>query len=73
MKQIKTKYMFKVFDPEGEFTLRFKKGRKEQIEEFLSRNDTPYEEAMKYAKEVNCPVFGEALDFPCTVIDETPE
>lgn len=59
--------MKKVFDKEGDTILRFAKDSKEQIEEWL--DGWNYDSALESATEVSCPIFGEALDFPCTIIE----
>ena len=57
--------MKKVFKNDGDLILRFAKDAKEQIVKWLDGVD--YDYAVQYAKEVDCPVFGKALDFPCVV------
>lgn len=59
--------MKKVFNRDGEYVVRFASDAKEQIEKWLGEN-CPYDFAVKFAKEVDCPVFGKALDFPCVVV-----
>lgn len=59
--------LVKVFDKDGDHQLRFKADRKDQIQEWLG--DIKYEDAVVYAQEVDCPVFGKALEFPCMVIE----
>ncbi|MFO7968827.1 MAG: hypothetical protein R6U15_01800 [Candidatus Izemoplasmatales bacterium] len=59
--------MKKVFNKDGEYVVRFAADAKNQIHEWLGEN-CPYEFAVKFAKEVDCPVFGKALDFPSEVV-----
>ena len=59
--------MKKVFNKDGEYVVRFASDAKEQIEKWLGEN-YPYDFAVKFEKEVDCPVFGKALDFPCVVV-----
>ena len=54
--------MKKVFNIYGAYELRFAKESKEQIITWLDGVD--YDFALEFAKEVDCPVFGKALDFP---------
>ena len=58
--------MKKVFNENGDLIIRFGKDAKEQITKWL--NGVDYDFAIKFAKEVDCPVFGKALDFPCVVV-----
>lgn len=58
--------MIKVFDKDGDLKLRFAEDAKEQIAQWLGKNNTTEEEAMKYAAKIDCPVFGKALEFPCS-------
>ena len=55
--------MKKVFDENGDLIVRFAKNATKQIKKWLGNVD--YNHAIKFAKEVDCPVFGKALDFPC--------
>ena len=57
------KNMKKVFNEKGDLTVRFASDSKEQITEWL--NGVEYDYAMKFAKEVDDPIFGKALAFPC--------
>jgi hypothetical protein len=59
--------MKKVFSENGTEALRFKKDAKDQIVKWLG--DIDYNYAIKFAKEVDCPVFGKAVEFPCVVIE----
>jgi len=56
--------MKKVFNENGDFVIRFAADAKEQIQKWLGEN-CPYDFAVQFAKEVDCPVFGKALEFPC--------
>ena len=58
--------MKKVFNRDGEYVVRFAADAKEQIQKWLGEN-CPYDFAVKFAKMVDCPVFGKALEFPCVV------
>lgn len=58
--------MKKVFKEDGDLLLRFAANAKDQIVKWLDGVD--YDYAVQYAKEVDCPVFGKALEFPCVVI-----
>jgi hypothetical protein len=55
--------MKKVFKNDGDLILRFAKDDKELIVKWL--DGVSYDYAVQYANEVDCPVFGKALDFPC--------
>lgn len=55
--------MKKIFDENGDFELQFPADSIDQIKEWLSPIEYSY--AIKFAKEVDCPVFGKALQFPC--------
>jgi len=57
--------MKKIFNEKGDLIVRFAIDAKDQITKWL--NDVDYNYAMKFAKEVDCPVFGKALDFPCVI------
>lgn len=65
MKDLFTGTMKKVFSENGELKLRFAHDAKEQIVKWL--NGVDYDYAVQYAKEVDCPVFIKALEFPCTI------
>jgi len=67
METVENKKWRKVFKQDGKVTLRFAKDSKEQIMGWL--NGIDYDYAVKFAREVDCPVFGKALDFPCVVTD----
>jgi len=58
--------MKKVFNENGDLVVRFAADAKEQITNWL--NGIDYNFAVSFAKEVDCPVFGKALDFPCVVL-----
>lgn len=58
--------MEKVFNKDGVLKVRFGADRKDQIKKWLDGVDYFY--AIKYAKKVNDPVFGTALEFPCIMI-----
>jgi len=58
--------MKKVFNKKGDLVVRFASDAKEQITEWLDGVD--YSFAVKFAKEVDCPIFGKALDFPSVVV-----
>lgn len=58
--------MKKVFNKDGDSTLRFGANSKVQIIKWLDGIDYNY--AIKYAKKVKDPVFGKALEFPCEII-----
>lgn len=64
--------MRKIFDVKGEYILRFPKNDTEKINKWLSESGIELhpERIYQFAKEVNCPVFGVALDFPCSIIEE---
>lgn len=57
--------MKKIFDENGNFKLHFAVESTDQIKEWLQPVEYSY--AIKFAKEVNCPVFGKALQFPCKI------
>jgi hypothetical protein len=57
--------MKKVFNEKGKLVVRFASDAKEQITEWL--DDIDYDYAVKFAKEVDDPVFGKALAFPSVV------
>lgn len=57
--------MKKIFDENGDFELQFAAESTDQIKEWLSPVEYSY--AIKFAKEVDCPVFGKALQFPCRI------
>lgn len=63
-------FMKKIFDTEGELKIRFGKDDIEGINKWLANSGIELhpERVYKFAKEVNDPVFGEALEFPCTAI-----
>ena len=52
----------KVFNQDGDLVVRFAIDAKEQITKWLDCVD--YDFAIKFAKEVDCPVFGKSFDFP---------
>ena len=58
--------MKKVFNEKGDLVVRFAANAKEQITKWLDGVD--YDFAIKFAKEVDCPIFGKALDFQCVVV-----
>ena len=58
--------MEKVFKEDGDLLLRFATDAKEQIVKWL--NGVDYDYAAQYAKEVDCPVFSKAFEFPCVVV-----
>jgi len=58
--------MKKIFNKDGDLVIRFAADAKEQIIKWL--NGVDYNFAVKFAKEVDCPVFGKSLEFPCTII-----
>ena len=58
--------MKKIFNEKGNLVIRFAADANEQITKWLDGVD--YDFAVKFAKEVDCPVFGKALDFPCVVV-----
>ena len=60
--------MKKVFNEKGDLVVRFASDSKDQIVKWLDGVD--YDYAIKFAKEVDCPVFVKALEFPCIFIDE---
>lgn len=64
--------MKKIFDTEGDLILRFAKTDTVGINKWLAESGIELhpERVYQFAKEVKCPVFGEALDFPCSVIEE---
>lgn len=57
----------KLFDKNGNLKVRFAVDAKQEIKDWLSKNNTTEEEGIKHSAEVDCPVFGKALEFPCTV------
>ena len=57
--------MKKIFNEKGDLTVRFASDSKEQIIEWL--NGVEYDYAVTFAKEVDDPIFGKALAFPCIV------
>ena len=61
----------KVFDADGDLVLRFAKTDTEGINKWLTESGIELhpERVYKFAKEVNCPVFGLALEFPCSAIE----
>jgi len=63
--------MKKIFDVDGKFVARFAKTDIEGINKWLAESGIELypERVYKFAKEVNCPVFGIALDFPCSIIE----
>lgn len=56
----------KIFDKNGDLILRFSKKDTAGIKKWLGID---YKESMKFAKNVDCPVFGKALEFPCKWIN----
>lgn len=62
--------MKKVFNEEGDLSVRFASDAKEQITEWLDYVE--YDYAVKFATEVDDPIFGKALSFPC-IVEETRE
>lgn len=58
--------MKKVFNQNGDLVVRFASDEKEQITKWLDGVD--YDFAVKFAKEVDCPIFGKALDFPSVIV-----
>ena len=58
--------MKKVFNQNGDLVVRFASVEKEQITKWLDGVD--YDFAVKFAKEVDCPIFGKALDFPSVIV-----
>lgn len=62
--------MKKIFNKDGQLRLRFSEDAKEQICDWLNRNGTKYDNAIRYAVKVKCPVFGNAVEFPCIVLDQ---
>ena len=58
--------MKKVFNQNGDLVVRFASDEKEQIIKWLDGVD--YDFAVKFAKEVDCPIFGKALDFPSVIV-----
>jgi len=63
--------MKKIFDVNGDLTVRFAKTDTEGINKWLAQSGIELhpERVYEFAKEVNCPVFGIALDFPCSIIE----
>lgn len=59
----------KVFDKDGDLKVVFAKDRKDQIQGWLNLNNTSYEDAIPHAKEVDDRIFGKALKFPCSTIE----
>ncbi len=59
--------MKKVFDKDGDLKVIFASDSKKQIQEWLG--ETNYDVAVKYAIEVNDPIFGKSLEFPCKIED----
>jgi hypothetical protein len=57
--------MKKVFNEKGKLVVRFASDSKDQITNWL--DGVEYDYAIKFAKEVDDPVFGKALCFPCVV------
>ena len=58
--------MKKVFKEDGDLIIRFNSKAKDQIIKWLDGID--YDYAIKFAKEVDCPVFKKGLDFPCIIV-----
>ena len=65
--RVNLKIMKKIFNRDGKYGIRFAADAKDQIQEWLGEN-CPYDFAIQFAKEVDCPVFGKALEFPCVVV-----
>jgi hypothetical protein len=61
--------IIKVFDESGDLKIQFAAGDIDGIKEWLRQTHTPLEHAVKSATEVDSPVFGKALEFPCTISD----
>lgn len=63
--------MKKIFDIRGDLVVRFAKTDTIGINKWLAESgiDLRPESVYEFAKQVNCPVFGEALDFPATAIE----
>lgn len=57
----------KIFDPNGDLKVTFARDAEDQIQYWLG--DIPYDEAIKWAKDIDCPVFGTALEFPCRSVE----
>lgn len=57
--------MKKVFDEKGDLRIRFSADAKKQIEEWLFPIEYLY--AIKFAEEVDDPIFDKAIEFPCIV------
>ena len=63
------KYILKkVFDKDGDLTIRFGWQDSTGVKEWL--RDTPTVDIIKYGKIIDdCPVFGMAVEFPCKMIE----
>lgn len=59
------KKLRKVFDPQGDAVVRIAARDTEGIKAWL--DGYPIETAIEYAKEVQCKIFGKALDFPARI------
>lgn len=63
--------MKKIFDTDGDLIIRFAKNDTEGINKWLAESGIELrpERIYQFAKEVDCPIFGKALDFPCSAIE----
>ena len=65
--------MIKVFNKDGNLKLRFAENASEQIKEWLAKNETTEKEAMNHMEKIKDPVFGNAVEFPCSVLLTTEQ